>query len=74
MTDSILFIYSKNGNLKAIGFSDESKKRHDELITDGWAHTATIDSNSFLIDLLKDSTPDKIVTKIKSLHKIKKYL
>jgi len=69
MTDSILFIYSKNGNLKAIGFSDESKKQHDELISDGWIHTRTIDSKAFLIDLIKDSNPNKIVNKIKSLHK-----
>ena len=69
MTDSILFIYSKNGNLKAIGFSDESKKQHDELISDGWIHTRTIDSKAFLIDLIKYSNPNKIVNKIKSLHK-----
>ena len=69
MTDSILFIYSKNGNLKAIGFSDESKKQHDELISDGWIHKITIDSKTFLIDLIKDSNPNKIVNKIKSLHK-----
>jgi len=69
MTDSILFVYFKNGNLKAIELSCESKKQHDELIADGWTHTTTIDSKAFLIDLLKDSNPNKIVNKIKLLHK-----
>ena len=71
MTDSILFIYSKNGNLKAIGFSDESKKQHDELISDGWIHKTTIDSKTFLIDLLSTNKIPEILDKIKSLSKNK---
>ena len=69
MTDSILFVYFKNGNLKAIGFSDESKKQHDELISDGWIHTRTIDSKAFLIDLLQDGKMSSMFDKIQSLQK-----
>lgn len=68
MTNSILFIYSKNGNLKALKFDEAIHDDHEKLLENGWKHTNTIDSATFLQDLLKDSNPSKILKKIKMLH------
>lgn len=68
MSESILFIYSKNGNLKALKFDENCKEEHDKLLNVGWTHTNTIDSSIFLQDLLKDSNPKEIVKKIKRLN------
>ena len=46
-----LFIYSKNGKYTVLE-SEESKREHDNLISDGWFHESTVDACVYLANLL----------------------
>lgn len=51
--EQVLFTYIKNGKLKALTQYD-SKEFHDNLIQNGWIHTATLNSVLFIEHLYND--------------------
>ena len=55
---SITRVYSKAGFIKTVYLTDlNSEERHNELISDGWIHTSTIDPAKW-IEALMNGTPD----------------
>lgn len=60
-----LFVYHKLGKTKVLNLSD-SMSSHDDMISDGWKHTATLDPSSF-IEYLANSSQKEILTTIKGL-------
>ena len=63
----ILFIYAKDGNIKALDY-DDAKLQHRSLIKQGYKHTATIDPAKFLEYLVQD-TDEEIINKIRELSR-----
>lgn len=61
---TVIFTYSKNGILKVID-DEATQNTHDELLLNGWIHTATIDPCVYLQYLCNESKT--IETDIKSL-------
>lgn len=51
--EQFVFVYAKDGKIKALIFK-EAKSRHDELISDGWVHTETIDACRYIQYLHND--------------------
>lgn len=64
--ENFIFIYEKQGKIKAVGL-EEGKIVHDDLISDGWEHTKTIDGCRY-IEFLHNVSADA-TKEIKSLSK-----
>lgn len=47
MSDSIAFVYSKDGNIKVLNL-ENAKIYHDSLIEDGWKHTQTLNPHQYI--------------------------
>lgn len=45
--ENFIFIYEKQGKIKAVGLED-GKRVHDDLVSDGWEHTKTIDGCRYI--------------------------
>jgi hypothetical protein len=56
MEQTIVFIYSKDNNVKVLSI-EESKKLHNELISEGWKHTSTLNACVFISELC-NNIPD----------------
>jgi hypothetical protein len=69
--ESTIFTYHKEGILKALTFS-EAQKQGDKLISEGWAHTATLHAGQFIQHLFNDCGGDEIVEEIYMLDGTKK--
>jgi len=63
----ILFIYAKDGNIKALDY-DDAKWQHRSLIKQGYKHTATIDPAKFL-EYIVEYTDEEIVKEIRNLSR-----
>lgn len=63
----ILFIYAKDGNIKALDY-DDAKWQHRSMIKQSFKHTATIDPAKFLEYLVQD-TDEEIINKIRELSR-----
>jgi len=68
MQDNFLFIYYKDGAIKALGIED-AKEQHFHLISEGYTQTATIDSISWIESLFNNKTNDEQIQFINSLSK-----
>jgi hypothetical protein len=68
MNEAIVFIYSKDNEVKVLDIK-ESKHKHNSLINDGWKHKSTLDSCKFLEELYNNIPEDEILKTIKSLAK-----
>ena len=45
--ENIIFIYAKDGKVKALNIKD-AKPQAESLLSDGWKHTATINSCTWI--------------------------
>jgi hypothetical protein len=45
--ENIIFIYAKDGKVKAFNLED-AKAQAESLLSDGWKHTATLDSCTWI--------------------------
>ena len=64
--ENFIFIYEKQGKIKAVGL-EEDKRVHDDLISDGWEHTTTLDGCRY-IEFLHNVSADA-TKEIKALSK-----
>ena len=64
MTRTFIFIYAKDGKIKALSHED-SKDIHEQLIIEKWVHTATLDGCRF-IEYLHNDCPG-VWKEVKSL-------
>ena len=69
MTQTFVFIYAKEGKIKALSIED-SKEVHEQLITENWVHTATLYGCRFIEYLHNDCIG--VWKEVKSLSNIKK--
>jgi uncharacterized protein Smg (DUF494 family) len=67
MEDNIVFVYFRNNEIKAFGLSD-SRVNHDDLITAGWKHTATLNPCAWIEHLLNHSK--NIKKSVEQLRKV----
>ena len=68
MEQAFVFIYAKDGKIKAINHQ-EAKRRHPELVKDGWVHTQTLDACAYIQCLHNDCEGGSLIDKINSLSK-----
>jgi hypothetical protein len=69
MKEVFVFIYSKDGKIKALSI-EESKKLHDELVIDNWKHTLTLNAALYIEYLHNDCKEVDLVNMVKSLSYI----
>ena len=53
MTQTFIFIYAKEGKIKALSLED-SKEIHEQLITGTWVYTGTLEGCRFIEELDND--------------------
>lgn len=61
--DDTLFIYHKDGEIKALNFSD-AKIWNDFYIYNGWEHTATINPSAWIQSLYVAENKEMFVKKL----------
>lgn len=66
MADSIVFVYFKNGRIRALD-SDTNKSEHEEMLSAGWRHTATVNAAVFIEQLFNEIPDEELKKTIKSL-------
>ena len=66
MEQVLVFVYAKNGKIKALNIED-AKMFHDLFEKDGWAHTQTLDACRFLEYLHNNCEDDDLIEEINSL-------
>jgi hypothetical protein len=64
--ECFVFVYAKDGKIKALNIA-ESKRLHDELISDEWIHTKTLDACIYLQYLHNECDNEDISDEIMSL-------
>lgn len=67
MTDAVVFIYAKNGKIKALDI-EQTKKLWAELAKDGWIHTQTLDTCAWIQYLHNDCNEVDLMNEIESLR------
>lgn len=72
MEKTVVFIYVKNTEIKAISF-DNAKEIKDELIKDGWVHTTTLDVCVWIQYLCNKCDKDDLFDEIRSLQFVDKH-
>jgi len=68
--ETTLFIYYKDKEIKALGLTD-AKENHQELIAEGWEHTATINASVWIEYLFNKCEAVDVMDEILSLSKEK---
>jgi hypothetical protein len=69
MNNSIVFVYYKEDKIKVLTL-EQSKDKHEQIISEGWIHTATLDSCVY-IEHLFNNNEDALYLTIKQLSQIK---
>lgn len=67
MIEPIIFIYAKDGKIRILSHGD-ALHDHNQLISDGWKHTETINAGKFLEHLHNEC--EDIVEQVKQLSKV----
>ena len=67
---SFVFVYSKGYTIQVFSI-ETAKEKHDELLKDGWQHSATLDACAFIKHLYDNHTDVSIIESISSLYNIK---
>lgn len=66
MEQPIVFVYAKKGKIIVLNL-EESQKRNDELLSDGWVHTQTLDPCIFIAYIHNECNADDLVQEVNSL-------
>jgi hypothetical protein len=67
MEEAIIFVYAKDGKIIVLP-TNEAIKQKETLQKEGWEHTNTLNSCTF-IEYLFNSTEKEIINTIKNLNK-----
>lgn len=66
MESTIIFIYAKEGKIKAFCL-EEIKSKGNDLIENGWSHTATLDPCVFIQYLHNECEGVDLISEMKDL-------
>ena len=67
MTDAVIFIYAKDGKIKALDI-EQTRQYQSELIKEGWIHTQTLDTCAWIQYIHNDCNEVDLMNEIKSLR------
>lgn len=70
MMQTFVFVYTKEGKIKVLSHHQDQLEK-DQLLSDGWTHTATLDACRW-IEWLHNNASDKI-KEINDLHNTEQY-
>lgn len=65
--DNIVFVYSKDGQVKVLDIESLKGIEGKILVDDGWEHTATLNSRIFIESLANNKDYDDVIQIIKTL-------
>lgn len=65
-TNSIVFVYSKDGKVKVLDI-ENARTKNNNMEPNGWKHTATLDACKFIESLLNDAEDFEVLESIKEL-------
>ena len=66
---SVHFVFHKNNKIKVLN-REEAVELHENLLNNGWVHTATINAGSFIENLFNECEEEEIIDKINSFSKL----